>query len=60
LDSYAIELECIGCHIGIIGHKAIIYDNLLGEIKNLRIISVRYTLDNSGEKTTVTMGKESF
>ncbi len=56
LESYTIELECLGCHSGIIGSKAIIYDNLLGEIKNLRIISVRYTLDNSGEKTTVTMG----
>ena len=59
-DSYTTELECIGCHIGIIGHKAIIYDNLLGEMKNLKINRVRYTLDNSGEKTTVTMGKESF
>lgn len=56
LDSYTTELECLGCHIGIIGHKAEIYDNLLGEMKNLRIIGVRYTLDNSGEKTTVTMG----
>lgn len=60
LDSYTTELECLGCHIGIIGSKAVINDNLLGEIKNLRIIGVRYTLDNSGEKTTVTMGKESF
>lgn len=60
LDSYTIELECLGCQIGVIGSKAEIYDNLLGEMKNLKIISVRYTLDSNGEKTTVTMGKESF
>ena len=59
-DSYTVELECLGCHIGIIGCKARIYDTVLGELKNLKITRIRYTLDNSGEKTTVTMGKESF
>lgn len=59
-DSYTVELECLGCHIGAIGSKAKIFDAVLGEMKNLRITGVRYTLDNSGEKTIVIMGKESF
>lgn len=59
-DSYLLELECLGCHIGIIGHKAKIDDSVIGEINNLKVIRVRYTLDNSGEKTMVTLGKEMF
>lgn len=59
-DSYSITLECHGCHIGILGGKAEIHDDILGRKENLIIRKIKYTLGRNGENTTVTLGKEKF
>ena len=59
-DSYSIQLECVGCCIGVIGKPAVLCDDMLGEIKNLTVRRIIYSTDRNGEKTTVTLGKGSY
>ena len=59
-DSYNIELKCVGCCVSLIGRKAKINDALLGKKENLVVSKVKYVLDDSGEKSTVTLRKEKF
>lgn len=59
-DSYSITLECNGCHIGLLGKKSEIHDDIIGVRGNLRIKKVKYTLGKNGETTTLTLGKEKF
>lgn len=59
-DSYSIALECVGCLIESIGRSAVLNDDMFGEIENLTVRKIRYTVGSDGEKTTVTLGKERF
>lgn len=59
-DSYSIALECVGCFIESIGRSAVLNDDMFGEIENLTVRKIRYTVGSDGEKTTVTLGKERF
>lgn len=59
-DSYSIALECVGCLIESIGRSAVLNDDMFGEIENLTVRKIRYTVGSDGEKTTVTLGKEKF
>lgn len=59
-NSFSVLLECLGCHIDCVGRPAVLSDEAFGKIGNLTIRKIRYTLDGSGEKTTVILGKESF
>lgn len=59
-DSYSITLECHGCHIGLLGRKAQVCDDVFGTKDDLIIRKIKYTLGKNGENTTVTLGKEKF
>ena len=59
-DSYSITLECHGCHIGLLGRKAEVCDDVFGTKDDLIIRKIKYTLGRNGETTTLTLGKEKF
>lgn len=59
-DSYSLLLECHGCHFGLLGKSAEICDETFGNIKNLRVRKIRYTLNKNGENTMITLGRENF
>lgn len=60
LDSYYIKLCLGGCAPDILGAKAEINDNSLGEIKGLIVRELSYSLSAQGELTTVVLGKENY
>lgn len=59
-DSYFIKLKCVGSKLEILGKAAIVDDNELGRIENLRVYGVNYKLNSGGELTTVVLRKEKF
>ncbi len=59
-ESYSVVLECLGCRIKSIGKPACINEEMFGTIENLIVRKIRYAIGSSGEKTTVTLGKERF
>lgn len=59
-DSYSVVLECLGCRLENIGKPAYIDDEMFGRLENLIVRKIRYAVGSSGEKTTVTLGKERF
>ena len=59
-SSYALKLSCAGCHVGLTGLKAVAEDSVLGKIEGLRVERVKYSADKSGERSEITLRKESF
>ena len=59
-DSYSLTLSCIGCRAELLGRSAVVRDSLLGSIGGLRVVKVKYIADSGGERSEVTLRKESF
>ncbi len=49
--------ESAGCHIGLIGKRAVIDDDVFGKIDNLTVAKTAYTLNKDGEFTSITLIK---
>lgn len=60
IDSYELVLKCAGCHTPLLGRRAEVRDSVLGELKNLMVQKVRYTADNRGEQSKITLKKEQY
>lgn len=56
--SYCIMLLCNGCVADAMGCRAEIFDERLGNIKNLIVQRVQYSLGADGEFTALELGKE--
>lgn len=54
-NSYVITLRCFGRLTDLLGAKAEIHDKVLGELKDLYVSSLFYSLSSYGEYTTVTL-----
>ncbi|MBQ5398812.1 MAG: hypothetical protein IIU14_05160 [Ruminococcus sp.] len=54
-DSYVVTLRCEGRLLGILGAGAEVFDEFIGEKKNMYVSDVSYSLSSSGEYTTVTL-----
>lgn len=59
-DSYALELRCKGCLIGILGNTASVYDSSLGTVNGLVVRKVSYSADSRGESSVILLEKENF
>lgn len=59
-NSYSLLLECSGCRLDIMGKQAEVLSPLFGKKSGMRVARLRYTLDKSGELTTVLLKKEKF
>ena len=59
-DSYAMTLDCPGCHIAALGQHAGLVDSAIGTLDGLRVEKVRYTADSRGEHSEITLKKENF
>lgn len=57
-QSYQVELLCPGEWILDLGTRAVVENPVLGALPGLRVDSLSYRLDSSGERTQVTLGKE--
>lgn len=56
--SYCIMLLCKGCVVDAMGCKAVICDERLGNLENLVVQKVQYSLGADGEFTALELGKE--
>ena len=59
-DSYELVLKCAGCHTPLLGRRAEVEDSVLGKLKNLTVQKIRYTADNKGEQSKITLKKEQY
>lgn len=57
---YTIKLRCAGCMTGLLGSHASVNDAALGELNDLSVKKVRYTVDSRGELSEITLKKERF
>ncbi|MFQ9873060.1 MAG: hypothetical protein ACLRVT_08785, partial [Oscillospiraceae bacterium] len=57
-QSYQVELLCPGEWMLDLGTRAVVEHPVLGTLSGLRVESLSYRLDSSGERTQVTLGKE--
>lgn len=56
--SYCVMLLCKGCVVDVMGCKARICDERLGNLENLVVQKVQYNLGTDGEFTVLELGKE--
>lgn len=56
--SYLISLKCKGQQLGVFGCDALVKDRKKGELSNLYVSSVRYSLNSKGETTAVTLKRK--
>ncbi len=59
-DSYSLQLKCAGCRLLLLGSEAVVRDSVLGELDGLTVQKVRYTADDRGDLSKVTLVKEKF
>lgn len=57
-DSYALTVECAGCHAGLTGFRADLRDSVLGNPGGLIVTKVKYTADSRGGRSAITLKKE--
>ena len=58
--SYLLRLDCAGARPDLLGMPAVVEDSGLGRIEGLRVTGVKYTMNEKGELTTVSLRKEQF
>lgn len=56
--SYVLQLQCFGCHIGLLGKRAKVYDSALGTLGGLCVRGVKFSEDKNGAVSLITLEKE--